>query len=580
MSVIRDNLLKASKNGNFLEIVDKTYLQQSRDNRHSLGKDITFLHNEGSIDAIWEFCQLSKNTKEADFFTTRHVFEHALPELDASVASVMNCVKHLVSEAGNDMASGTIFIPFIKYCEADSNRPKEVLQIATSTENGEWLDFIPSAIISGANLQLSEFVDIAIELSGNSNLKIQIQATFAIGRINYSSDIPLVEKALKALEKVINSKYDDHLYAAILKSAFSLYIADKSLENKLIKLFHPAMVHKEDFTLHAATEIFGFDTKNIPDKLLDVLLEMLKEIKPQNKNSIDRIGWGLQHLMKNGQEDRVIPFLEYLLVNNKDLSIKTFDSVCHDLYGNNHPVLNKLTTKWFLSQKMSLCKALVDIINLGNVNDCILTADTAQIAKQPDIMRVYVARKAVGWLFNHPVSAASFIVPLIDGANNGEIKELKDLLFNPLLISYSGKVKEYLENVLSGQSKKVQSVITDALSRLEVYHNGILSALDIPELLPSQGHRESYQRLFHRQTREATKEAEKHSIMNLIASRSVLLYGRKSINYVHLSDGQVKRTETPLQLHSITTEFPRLEYIDPHGLDYMLRLFKVEGCIE
>ena len=365
MSEIRDNLLSASKNGNFLEVVDQTYLQQNRDDRHSLGKEIAILHNEGLINAISEFRQLTNETKSADFFTTRHVFEHALPELDAPVSSVMDCVKHLVAEAGNDMAAGIIFTPFIKYCEADSNRPKEVLQIATGTEDGEWLDFIISAIIAGSNLQLSEFVDIAIELSGNSNLKIQIQATFAIGRINYSSNILLVAKAFKALEKVIKSKDDDHLYAAALKSAFSLYMADKSLENKLIKLFHSAMIHKDDFTLHAAAEIFGFDTKNIPDKLLDVLLEMLKEIKPQNKNSIDRIGWGLQHLMKIGQEDRVIPFLEYLLVNNKDLSIKTFYSVCHDLYGNNHSVLNKLITKWFLSQKMPLCKAVIDIVNLG-----------------------------------------------------------------------------------------------------------------------------------------------------------------------------------------------------------------------
>ena len=50
MSEIRDNLLSASKNGNFLEVVDQTSLQQNRDEKQSVGKEIAILHNEGLID--------------------------------------------------------------------------------------------------------------------------------------------------------------------------------------------------------------------------------------------------------------------------------------------------------------------------------------------------------------------------------------------------------------------------------------------------------------------------------------------------------------------------------------------------
>ena len=66
--------------------------------------------------------------------------------------------------------------------------------------------------------------------------------------------------------------------------------------------------------------------------------------------------------------------------------------------------------------------------------------------------------------------------------------------------------------------------------------------------------------------------------MNLFASKAVLLYGRKSISYVHSSDNETQRMEIPLQSFEHSIEFPGLEYMDPHGLDYMLRVFRVEGC--
>lgn len=104
------------------------------------------------------------------------------------------------------------------------------------------------------------------------------------------------------------------------------------------------------------------------------------------------------------------------------------------------------------------------------------------------------------------------------------------------------------------------------------------SARDIPELLLSQSHRETHSRLANRQMAEARKKAEKASILNSICSKSVLLYGRKSIHYIHGLDEQMHRQEMPLHSFSHSIEHSRLAYMDPHGLDYMLRVFSIEGC--
>ncbi len=79
---------------------------------------------------------------------------------------------------------------------------------------------------------------------------------------------------------------------------------------------------------------------------------------------------------------------------------------------------------------------------------------------------------------------------------------------------------------------------------------------------------------------EAMKEAEAQSVLLSLVNRSVLLYGRKSISYSPAGTSSAKRMEVPLQEHSVQMELPRLQSIDPLGMELMLRRFKYEQMIE
>jgi hypothetical protein len=94
-------------------------------------------------------------------------------------------------------------------------------------------------------------------------------------------------------------------------------------------------------------------------------------------------------------------------------------------------------------------------------------------------------------------------------------------------------------------------------------------------LHPTETQREAHLRHFSSQLAESYKAAEAQSVFLSVVSKSVLLYGRKSISYMYGSDGQTKRMELPLQSHGTEIEFPRMQYLDPFGLDYMLRIFEV-----
>jgi hypothetical protein len=191
---------------------------------------------------------------------------------------------------------------------------------------------------------------------------------------------------------------------------------------------------------------------------------------------------------------------------------------------------------------------------------------------------LFLAKKTIGYLFkNHPVTAASVIISLMHYTDDeNTLDQLGRLLFDPLLLNFTGKVKDYLNQQIESESGKAKTTIEKALNSIDTYLDDLKSTGVIPALHPSQAHRDAYQRHFSRLMSKIYKEEEKESIVFQLFSMSVILYGRKSVNYFYGPDGNANRTEIPLQIHSTARELPRFENIDPFGLDYMLRVFQAE----
>ncbi len=127
-----------------------------------------------------------------------------------------------------------------------------------------------------------------------------------------------------------------------------------------------------------------------------------------------------------------------------------------------------------------------------------------------------------------------------------------------------------------GESGKTKTTIETALKTFDEYLDDLKETGVIPELHPTQTQRDAHHRHFSRLMLESFKEAEKKSVLLPLVSKSVLLYGRKSINYVYGSDGKSNRMEIPLHSHGTEMEIPRFENIDPFGLEYMIRIFRAE----
>jgi hypothetical protein len=541
-----------------------------------IADELARLHNAGRIDLVAAFSQLrNRDGQNLNFFTTRRIFEQALPKIDAPVANVITCVNTLFGQAGSDGMAGTILSAFIEYCANDSLRPEKALAIID--RQPELIGLLPSALIAGSRNDFDDFLKKTLNYSRSEVPPARSQAVFAIGRLAWKSDVSVSEPVYARLEELADNESDDAILANTVNSAYSLVANADTDQARLTAVIDKALGKGGDVSIHTASSIFGFETKGIPTELLDVLVPHLLSVKAENNRTIDNIDFGIDHLFKSGETAKALEVIEGLLLRNPGmLSMAAFDSVRGTIL-TKQELLHRVVTRWLLNGAPVFCTAIHDMIQGVGGQPVRLEVSGDEFDPPTSAKCIFVAKKAIGYLFFSPVSAASLLISLMARApDKGTLGALSQLLFDPLLMNYTGEALEYVRQRSSDVPKKIKAALTEAIDSVESYLKELRAIEILPELHPSVAHREAYYRVQSRLMAESYKEAEKQSVFLSIMHKTILLYGRKSVTYVWGPDGSHRRIETPMQSHSVQFETPRGEQLDPFGTDYLLRMFRME----
>ena len=491
------------------------------------------LHNEGLIDVVGAFESLkNKSSNGPDFFLTRHVFEKALPDLDAPVPSVMRCVLRLYRGAGQDLAAGTIFKGFIDFCEKDPARPREALaEIEASPDN--FADLLPGTLITGSRIDNPFYLAQAIRLCEDKNIELRRRAVFSLGKFNWPEDIAASDSALAALERSATAETDDQILAGIVKSAFALLRQHKAQEPRVVALIATALSKGDEYTLYAASEVFGFHTGELTATLRDALFVHLVGVKSTNKSTLDNVDYGISHLLKNGDPEKAIQCLEALLLTHPDeLTMEVFDSAAREILSNK-VLISKVLTRWFLRGDRVLCNGVHTIIGVHHGNDLPLEIDPAELKPADFVHILFVARKAIGYLFMQPISAATVLISLMRNTTDDEVlTELGVLLFNPLLLNFTGKAREYVVQQSGLESVKVKATIDQALKAIDNYLEDLRSVGNLAALHPGETQREAHHRHFSRLMAESWKAAEAQSVfLNLVSKTYCSMGESRSVTW-------------------------------------------------
>jgi hypothetical protein len=280
--------------------------------------------------------------------------------------------------------------------------------------------------------------------------------------------------------------------------------------------------------------------------------------------------------LKHGHEESAIAYVTRLLASaDGSLRLKDFDSFSSALISGPPERLSRIVVHWLQIGASRLCEGLVNALRYHDLNGPALElrADDLSISS---VAQMFVCRKAISWFFLMPTTAASVLVSVLRVCDDDTAQEVQKLLVEPMLLNYSG-VGEYLQKLAVDDPAKNR--VEQVLTQNESYLEALRAVPMIKELQPSEHHRQIERLNMADQIRDAHKKAQNQSVLLNLVKRSVLLYGNRSLSFIKSQENEFRPMEIDLKRFGVSFEMPRMELVDPVGLDFTLRVFRMEKMV-
>jgi hypothetical protein len=541
-------------------LIDKAEIQ-------AVGSRCAELHNTGAIDLLRLVeSEAIQGLNDNDFFKAMHFFCKILPELEATPARMMACIHALVTRGGENLAANQPSSALRAWCAKD---PRRAYNVITAARGGDELASHNLTYALEAINAISEARQIAISYDDTRRLS----AITALGRIEDDNQDSCAE-TLAAFSVLLDSGVEDNLRASMLHATAAILArSNDAHSSEAASLVSRLVEETGEHTLHQAAHMLWAYRKALQPEIVNSLLQALLRLNPANKGTVKQLDFGLQVLLELGYDEAAIEYITELLSRpNESLALNEFDCFTRSLVSGAPERLSRVVVQWLLLGNPRLCDGLVNAIRGRDLEGPPLNLRAEDLAISSSA-QVFLCRKAIGWFFLKSTTASSILVSVLRVCDAETATKVKNLLVNFLLLNYNG-VRTYLKGLASNDSAK--SRVDQALAENEAYLAPIQAIPQIKELQPSEHQRRIERVRRMDEMRDAQKKADSQSVLLSIAKHTVLLYGTRSLSFIKGTDDSFQPVEMDLEPYSVFFEIPRMEIIDPVGLDCMLRVFRTE----
>lgn len=529
------------------------------------------LHNSGTLDLLGLVeSEALQGLTGSDFFMASYFFCQILPELEATSTRMMACVEALVSRGGEDMAANQPNAAFRAWCEKDPRRAHEVIAAARNGDDlaGRHLSFALEAI--NAVTEARQIALVYDDIRRHS-------AITALCRMKDDDPASRVE-TVTAFGTLLDSGADDSLRANMLGATASIltHAPPDTHSLEAFSLVSRLVEDAREYTLHQAAHILWAYSKSLPSDIIASLLEALAHINPANKGTVEELDHGLRVLLELGHGEAAIDYVTKLLSRlDESPDLKEFDSFTRTLISGPPERLSRVVVKWLLIGAPRLCEGLANALLGRGIEGPPLDLKAEDLVISPSA-QVFICRKAIGWFFFKSTTAASVLVSVLRICDTETALEVQRLLTGTLLLNYSG-VRDYLKSLASDDAAKIR--VDQALVENEAYLAALRDIPLIKELEPCEHHRRIERLRVSDQMRDAHKQAQSQSVLLNLVKHSVLLYGNRSLSFIKDDKDSLRPVEMDLKPYGVSFEMPRMEIVDPLGLDYTIRVFRTERMV-
>ncbi|AUW58186.1 hypothetical protein C1T17_08790 [Sphingobium sp. SCG-1] len=569
----RDEIIAAASAGSLPELFIERLRRQPDDELGTAFRaELIALHNDGTIDVLEPARQIADSSiNQHDFFTVMHVYGELIPALDASAPDMLAAVKALSTRAGEDLASGMANGGYRSWAE-HGGRARDTFE-TINPEDSDDATYVFLALQALAKTEPDAALDRAVLYVGGNAGPARSAAAKAIGTFDLT-DPDRRTRAVDALAANAASA-DDNSLGQILAAMCEIAKTHSDTHTCAAALIEANIDRTGDHAIHQLALELMFHADELPPVIVRPMIAILQRVPIGNRGTIRDIGAAAGKLAGKNRLDEALALIAPLLSQHEELtSLEPLGSLNYHLLQLPPDQLAKTIIAWLLACDPNLGRATMALVGDHHGGAPLILDPRAAAARLSDAKRVLLAHRAIGWLFVHPVTAASLLVGLLDGAGEDATHNITELLFDPLLINFSGSVGDWIAELAKDASHTSRDTLADLTTRLEAYIEGLRSAGRIKELRPSERERLIENHRQHESMRQAYKASEKTSIMASLATRQVLLYGTRSISYFKGVGGKQQRSE--MQMHSFrhSIESPRLHILEPFDLDYTLRVFR------
>lgn len=482
------------------------------------------------------------------------------------------------------MLSHSAYAEILKWCQASPERLTELLQrIKSGAPFSERFHCVQACISAGLKADAKFYLGQAIGFLNNGDASQRTQAARALCNLSAgerASNVGLVETVLAVVERETEPTARDALLALALAWQKD---APTELERSTYELIRRAAT---PITLTAKQTIARELLSNSNPYTAQVrhdLIALVASDQPEDE-IVQLLDVVLAGLIRNGDVSEAREVIENFILSDPGVPFSRFGSVLHQLESGDGSVLDEWAVTWLRSESVRLSAALRRSLFAASEGR-VFTFDFRQALDVPESDYLFIARKALGIFFSKPVFIASLIVSLMRNATDATMGALQSLLFDPVLINYSGLRSDYLNEIAASTTDPASKAVQQALQQLQNYLEDLGNAY-IRELQPSERERqlEHYRR--NEEMQSQMVEARKSSIMASLASEKILLYGTGMASWVPkfpppqgIAEGEtgpMRRMEQSLTTIQHSFQLPRHSVLEPSTLELQILNFLYE----
>ena len=523
------------------------------------------LNKEYGVD----FCELGLKAIDegTNCFDIFHVLEDAIPYLILDISATIAFLQKINECMENDLASDFQYKPIRKLVNTQPDFAEKLLKKLLELNDRFIVGYISTIF---EELSKDNLVEIHTKLVSmiENNLKsvYVLQAiVIALGNLHYQpNNKSLIKNTINIFDKLINKSNAD-TKAALVTGLSSLM---KFTDDVFDRLFKLSCVELPQIKFQISRVLsLHFDEISHNQSFIKILMQ-LSNTKCEHKGIIDNLDFILWKIFKEKKDYTLTEefFTKWILASNYGNTVYKLDDLFDSLlpeFINNEELLSGLITKYFNHENSKLHLAASEIIRYCNLHRKSQLKLKSDILKQLSFNDLkYICRKILGYLYE-PITLCSLIFSIYE--SDSENKDIQSLIFSIFIDilgkDYSGTVLKFLEEKLTeyDQFENTKNFINSISKSIKKKHEQLNSLTKLKEFLMPK--RFAYQISLeeNKKMNIIMEQAQKNSIVNLIATKIPLKYGKGWFGYVN------GKYMTPSKLTSFShaVELPRSEMTHP-----------------